>query len=79
MSKSPELEAKRNQRIKERYEVLSAKKIGTKQMYRNDAILEMLSNEFYLTPHWILKIISDKNKPLKKEANDPDQINMFEE
>lgn len=45
--------------IKERYKQLSAKKTkGGRQLYTFAAILEMLSETFFLTPDYIAKIIN---------------------
>lgn len=58
MSRIPQLKRNRNETIRKAYAVLAAKMIGTKQLYRHDAILEMLSKKFYLAQSTIERIVS---------------------
>lgn len=53
--------AKRNKKIKERYLILSDKKYKNKKLYVNDAVFEMLADEFYLSPITIEKIVFSKD------------------
>ncbi len=74
MSRDSELKAKRDERICARYKALADKKIGGKQMYRHEAILEMMKDEFFLTPDTIERIVSNEGKD--EEPENPNQIKM---
>lgn len=75
MSRNNNLTTIRDNKIRERYTVLSEKKIGDKHLYRREAVLEMLSMEFYLTPDWIGRIVMNVKVT---DDTDPDQIKLFE-
>jgi hypothetical protein len=49
---------KRNELIKARYTELIGKKYGKRQLYSFGAVMEMLSEEFFLTSDYIAKIIN---------------------
>lgn len=74
MSRIPELKNERDQRIREKYKELSEKKIKDVQLYRHEAILEMLSRKFYLSKSWIERIVSGNTGT----PDDPNQTKLFE-
>lgn len=74
MSRIPELKNERDYRIREKYKELAEKKIGNTQLYRHDAILEMLSKKFYLSTSWIERIVSGNTGA----PYDPNQTKLFE-
>lgn len=57
MARDKQLKKKRNVRIFQKYNELYAKNINGKRLYTYDAIMLMLSDEFYLMPDTISKIV----------------------
>lgn len=60
MARDKELKNKRNVRIYTKYTELYAKNINGKRLYTYDAIMAMLSDEFYLMPDTISKIVVEQ-------------------
>jgi hypothetical protein len=60
MSRKSELLNKRNDRLKARYKELASQKIKGKRKYTYGYILEMLSDEFFLSADWIGQILTTK-------------------
>ena len=64
MSRKKELKDKRNASIKARHKELSSKRISKDEnstlLYRHVAILEILSQEFYLATETIERIVNKK-------------------
>lgn len=52
----------RNKAIEERYTELSAKKYKRTKLYSQEAIFQMLSDEFYLSPRTIEDIVCGRTK-----------------
>lgn len=76
MSRIPELKHERDKQIREAYTKIAGKMVGDKQLYRHEAILEMLSKKFYLGAATIGKILSDNEST---PFVNPNQIKMFDE
>lgn len=83
MSRDQDLIKMRNTSICKRYKELAAKTVPVKkelvgkvipqQLYRHDAICEMMSTEFWITADWIERIVrSERNEP-----EDPTQYDLF--
>ena len=62
MPKRPDLKQKRNAAIRQHYNTLASKKVAEKQLYRHDAILEMLSSKYFLSAATIDDIVSYRKK-----------------
>lgn len=74
MSRIPELKELRDTTIRKRYDVLSSKTINNKQVYRHEAILEMMSKEFFLAPDTIGDIVAAGGND--EEPVNPNQTKM---
>lgn len=59
MARNQTLHYERNKRIYSKYKDLYNKQIGGKRLYTYDAIMNMLSTEFYLMPDTISKIVQN--------------------
>jgi len=78
MSRIPELKKERNEAIKKKYEELAAKQVNGVQLYRHEAICNMLGKKFYLAPLTIQNIVSD-NDGSSTETTDPNQLNLLDQ
>ena len=76
MSRIPELKHRRDKDIKEAYDKLEAETVSGLRnrvaKYRREAILEILSKKFYLSPDYISNIVISFDK-------DPNQLNLFDD
>ncbi len=78
MSRDPLLKGNRNDDICDAYASLAAKTTKTRynpigvQLYRHEAILQILSKKFYLSPRTIEGIVSEG----KREPEDPSQLSL---
>jgi len=78
MSRIPELKKERNDAIKKKYAELASKQVNGVQLYRHEAICNMLGKKFFLAPLTIQNIVSD-NDSKPGENVDPNQINIFDQ
>lgn len=59
MSRNQDLKQKRNARIRKRYQELRDKKVKGRELYKHQAILAMMEDEFCLTCRTIEDIINE--------------------
>jgi len=76
MSRIPELKHERDKQICEKYAQLTEKKVKDKQLYRHEAILEMLSKKFFLASATIERIVSGNSE--SRPFVDPNQVSIFD-
>jgi hypothetical protein len=77
MSRIPELKHERDKQIRDKYMQLAEKKVKDKQLYRHEAILEMLSHKFFLAAATIERIVSGNSESVP--FVDPNQVKMFDD
>lgn len=68
MARSKELIAIRNKKIYQRFKELYDKKFGTVRLYTYEAILNMLSEEFYLDPASFPRILKEEEEKEKESS-----------
>lgn len=68
MARNRNLLNKRNQLIFNRYKELASKSINDKRLYTYDAILAMISEEFWLSSDYISKLILTMKSNHKSEV-----------
>jgi hypothetical protein len=70
MSRDKKIQAIRNDAILKEYNLLAKERVGSAQKYTTPAILEMLSQKFFLSPDTFRNIIGQTKKlNIKKNRN----------
>ncbi|MCE9538714.1 MAG: hypothetical protein K8R85_05805 [Bacteroidetes bacterium] len=77
MSRIPALKKNRDNEIRSKYYQLEDKEVAGKQLYRHEAILEMLSKKFFLAPATIERIVNGNSE--STPFVDPNQKTIFDE
>jgi hypothetical protein len=68
MSRDKKIQAIRNEAILNEYNILKREKVGAAQKYSYAAILEILSQKFFLLPETVMKIVG---KTKRQKNNEP--------